>query len=289
MSYTFQFPDPSVLPEATGSSNVLWLEILVNKIDTNTQISNPNANIPTSPAGYSYKLMMPDNFSLSLSHNWEPYEQMASRLADTLTKYYRTAQQVAGIWNSGLPSTFAGAFLGSGGYKNLIDVLATKTGMAEPVVNTRTDSPLVYKTTQPLQYNINFSFVATRSGEPGRLFQMVQELLMFSSPSRPTSSAGGTQISNIKIDPPYIFEVKTLPSTALSSTGGALNVLNLKYAALTTINPTFYGPYIDGCGTKLDLTLTFTDITPLFSNTFAGGGTSVTAAPTSVPSSPTGM
>ena len=261
---TYKYPHTM---SSTQENNALWLHLQTKKVITNLQVANPNATIPTTPGDDSFQLLMPDNFGISLTHTWEPYDSISSRLAETIAKYYKAGKQITGIVKAGL---------GAESYSKTLNQFATNN-LGEPVINVRADSPLIYKNSQPLQYNLSLTYVAHASGDSKILYDITKALMRASSPTRGTQ--GGQPANNIWIEPPLLFEVRAV---AGSSIGGSVIPLFLQYAALIQVQPTYYGPYINGGPLKLDLILTFQDITPLFSNTFEAG-TSVTTTSSGPP------
>jgi len=67
--------------------------------------------------------------------------------------------------------------------------------------------------------------------------------------------------SSIGINLPYIFDISTSPASFIKSS----------YTALTAVQPTYKGPYIDGYPSMCDLSLSFTDLSPLFRKTIETG------------------
>lgn len=241
------------------ASNSLWLNI-DSKVILENQTANPNMQIPTTPGDYSFKLLMPDNFSISVAHTYEPYDSISARLAETIAKWYKLGTQISGIAKEASNNVSAG-----GSIKGALEKFRSGSLWNEQVVNTRVDAPLVYKNSQNLQYNLNFTYVAHMPGDSTILFEISRALMKCSSPKRDTGA------ENVFIKPPNLFKVYTNYSGS-----GVPPMLNLEYAALVSVQPTYHGPYIDGTPLKLELQLTFTDVTPLFSTTFDYSGTSVT-------------
>lgn len=276
--------------EAETFKNMVWLKIDSRKINISENVSaHPRVKIPTTQGEHSFQLLMPDNFNISLSHNWEVYDSVTSRLAETLSRLYKTIRTIGGI-GSALYKTgsltlqdIAKTLAGQG--SNMSNILASSfsnIANSENIVFTRADSPLVYKSSQPLEYNIVFEFVVRQSGDAEHINDMIRELMKLSSPRK-----------NPKwyyiIEPPHLFSVKTICSSDLSdntsedSSKKRPPMLNIEYAALTTVQPEFKAPYINGRPMATSLTLTFVDVTPLFDETFITGTSVTTEAVVSTP------
>ena len=67
--------------------------------------------------------------------------------------------------------------------------------------------------------------------------------------------------SGIKIEFPYMWEIKTLP----------IDFINYPTCALTGVQPTWNSPYINGYPSSCNLQLTFVDLSPLYAGTIKKG------------------
>lgn len=112
------------------------------------------------------------------------------------------------------------------------------------------DSPLVWKNSARREYS--FPITLLDQEEPNKIAGVVQDFKRMSSAK--------TQGALSSIGYPYIFRIRLVP--------GAL--LMIESAALTGIQSTYHHPYIGGYPTKIDLTLTFVDLQPVFEHSFDG-------------------
>ncbi len=257
----YKWPRPNAR-NAGVVQNGLWINLTVMELNSKTQSANPRAPISIANQNVcQFSLLCPDEVQLGISHEWPQYASITAKLADTANRYYTASKQIGAATKNA-----AGMITGLGG-----------TGL-ENVVNTRVDSPLVYKTSNPITYTFQFEMAAYGVGDNGYMFDMINALLQFSSPKQPTDNYGaGAGGLSIVILPPNVFTVKT-DTPAGGQSSPSLPLLYIQYAALTQIQPTYKGPYVNGAPMACSLTLTFTDITPLFATSFTQGS-GITTAP----------
>ena len=94
----------------------------------------------------------------------------------------------------------------------------------------------------------------------------INELRLRSSPELSGRSAYQTEVGN-----PDIFRVDTE-----TGSGQKVPLINIRNAALTSVQPSFQGPFIEGIPSKCELTLEFKDMEPMSKETFRKIGSRVT-------------
>lgn len=249
--------------------NHLWVTLTPMVIDTTKQVADARwIDIPATPSSVcgGIKMLMPDQFAINLSHQWKEYESMAARLAEILSKYYSGVNNIEGI--------FRGAVNAKSGWAGVSKALGQNTS----VIYTRVDSPLVYKTSTPIEYNLQFEFIANNSNDASTLIDMVKALMELSCPQEPTRETGiAGSLSNVKVVPPHLFKV----------TAGQM--LNMKLGAITNIQPTFGGPYRDGTSFKVGLSISIVDVSPLFARSITGGNRVTTGSVSGAVTAPVTM
>jgi hypothetical protein len=282
----FQFPKtfssklqfPKALPDGVDLSHHLWLKLTALTLpeggaaagmSSTGQSTNARMGITAEPEGTEIKLLMPESFQLGLSHEWAAYDSLTAKLAEKAAAYYKSvtgAASVMGGINSFLKSIAGGDWAGLG--KALMG--------SGSIVNTRIDSPMVYKASSPIEYNIAFEFVVFGKNDVEDLQSIIKKLLMLSSPKKPDTNSTLSQ-APIFIKPPNVFRVESIvPALSKSS---SVNIINMNLAALTSIQPNWKAPYYKGGAKAVGLTLTFRDITPVFDSNFnLGASVTVSAA-----------
>jgi hypothetical protein len=273
----FQFP--TSFPTGLDLSHHLWLKLTAltlpegsatSNMAGTSQSTNARAPIVATPEGTEINLLMPESFQLGLSHEWAAYDSLTAKLAEKAAAYYKSISAGAAI-SGGIDK-----FIGSIFNKNWND-LSQSLFSSGGIINTRIDSPMVYKASSAIEYNIAFEFVVFGKYDVEDLQSIIKKLLMLSSPKKPDTS-GVSSNAPIFIKPPNVFRVESIvPALSKSS---SVNVINMNLAALTSIQPNWKAPYYKGGAKAVGLTLTFRDITPVFDSNFDVGD-SVTASPMS--------
>jgi len=141
--------------------------------------------------------------------------------------------------------------------ENVQAVMSQKMASVQNTINQGTnvykiDTPLLYKDSSRRTFSFIFNLVYTGKKTPFK--EVTEPIRDFMKWSSPILSNNG--LDSISI--PYTFSIKTK-----TGAGKSVDLVNIKAAALTSVQPTYSQPYIDGHPTRAELTLTFTDIEPL--------------------------
>jgi len=142
------------------------------------------------------------------------------------------------------------------------DILQKISTMQGNIPFTRVDAPLTYKSSNRRQFEFMLNLVAIKDRYK-EVVEPVRFLQYLSSPQatevEKTSEKGKmTTMGNTAIKPPWLFRVSSVPG----------DTLFIKLAALTSVQPTFKGPWTDGSPTYCELRLSFLEYMPLFDKTF---------------------
>lgn len=133
----------------------------------------------------------------------------------------------------------------------LKDVVELATGGTTGSKKYKLDAPLVWKNSPRREYTL--PIVMLDADNPGQISEVVQDFKRMSS-----AKAGANNLS--AVDFPYIFRVRLHPGS----------LVYIESAALTGIQSTYHYPFKDGYPIKIDMTLTFLDLEPLFEQSFSG-------------------
>ena len=142
--------------------------------------------------------------------------------------------------------------------ENISATIAQKKASAATIVQQGTnvfkvDTPTLYKDSQRRTVSFLFNLVYTGKYGPFKeVVEPIKNFMKWSTPILPET------IIDTRVEVPYVFQVRTK-----TGEGVPVNIINISAAALTSIQPTYSGPFIDGYPSKAELTLTFTDIEPL--------------------------
>lgn len=146
--------------------------------------------------------------------------------------------------------------------ENILSRVQEKAAQAERELAMATqqhkvDTALLYQDSNRRNIPITVNLAAYDNVQEN-VFEPIHSLRKYSSPELHEKSATQTKVGN-----PYVFRVNTVLGT-----GQVIPLINIKNAALNNVNPTFQGPYKDGYPSFAELTLEFTDMSPLSKKTF---------------------
>jgi len=241
-------------PHAGFGSNALWIKMQAVELQSQNT-ANRGGSIQTGMYGPIFKFIAPENINETVSHSWEAYESMQSRLAEKIKGVARISEDAKGL------KSLAGKLkiddlsknnVGGLSETNMLGAMA-KLNLGTNIPKVKVDTPLVYTASERRQWNLTFQLASYR--DPlDEVVDPIRELMKYSSPS-----LGSSQV-HIKF--PWIFKITTEPE----------GLLVVNHSALTSVQPTWKAPYIDGYPTSVELTLTFMDLSPLFKETIQRGG-----------------
>lgn len=205
-----------------------------------------------------FRFIAPSEITETISHTWESYESMASKVAELAASATKLKTEFKGLPKK---DDFVAAinnnntFWSEDNLRNWFHLLQNAD-----VAQTRVDMPLIYKDTEKRRYE--FAFQLGCYNDPNvEILIPVKALETLSCPSLPGS---GTDDANIAgITAPCIFSISTEPDTGL---------IYIANAALLTVQPTYKGPFYNGYPTSCDLHLTFQEIEPLWDTMFVKDG-----------------
>lgn len=213
-------------------NNSLWIQLQPKRL-MNKPLGT-RFRVVTENIGDKYRFLAPEQIQESIEHTWEPLENVISSLSQKLS----TAKQQAELGTT-----------------------AHKVG-----------TPLMYKDSnrRELSLTLQLAYLGNKSIEE-EVNAPIKDLLQYSSTTltpiqQDIQANTETRKLLSKAQLPNIFEVKTVRGD-----GTPVNLLNIKNAALTSIQPTYYGPYINGYHIRAELTITLIDMEPLEKSSFIGG------------------
>jgi len=253
---TYQNPTGKSFPHS-GFKDAMWVHMTPKHIMSQTT-ANRGGTIRYDSVGPTFKFLAPENIAETITHSWEAYDSMQSRLMEKVKAGVKLSEDVRAL-------KALGKGAGSTGKKVLKDLASGKdvgnTAMntlsglplATRIPNAKVDTPLVYTTSGRREWNLTF-FLASSSDPKKEIVEPIKELMKYSSP--------GLKKGSIFIDFPWVFQISTQPGELILA----------KAAALESVQPTWKTPYINGLPTNVELTLTFKDLSPLFRQTIEIGG-----------------
>lgn len=119
-------------------------------------------------------------------------------------------------------------------------------------VGDKADNPVLYTNSTRREFKLTFEF-SVWNDTYGDVFEPIQNLITYSCPEI------GSDFT--QFDWPYIFSLQTVAGNQ------NVDVLSVKSVALTSVMPTFRGPWINGYPSSATIDLDFADLNPLYRQT----------------------
>lgn len=201
-------------------SNVLWIEVTPKKLaEQMIQTSNIVQLKEADDLDIShYNFLAPQEFQENINNIWEPMENVISGFSQKVA----SSANIVSQWTT----TF------------------------------KVDTPLIYKNTDRREVSFLFNLVMDKEGNSKEyVTEPVKNLMKWSTPQVSTEII---QFTGMKIELPYVFQVRTKKGE-----GDYQDIINMRAAAISSIQPTYYHPYINGHPCRCELTVTFQDIEPI--------------------------
>lgn len=249
-NYIFPWGDP------LNENNFTWWQLKARKI-SNQSTSGRGGTLVTGDAGATFIFLSPQDFGETINHEWAEYESMASRLANKARDAAKLGGEIQSLFGAkgNIGSAFKSAANNPARAAETLTRAAYNSVAGHNIPKIKIDTPLYYQSSRRREITLEFTIVAEGYDSiKNDVLDVVQDLMRYSSPGISSRSA-------IDIEFPYYFELKTLPNEGFKFTT----------AALTSVQPTYGGPWIKGFPSTCKMSLTFRDISPLFRKTITHG------------------
>lgn len=229
-------------------ADALWIVFSAYKLK-HQDVQNKGGEKQTEVADKSsdtFKFLAPNEIAENIGHDYEEYSSLASRVGDKIAHSAHTGAEAGGVLGA-LTSAYKNLQTKEG-RANLLGSVTSQVGGVQVHYN-KFDAALVYKNTPRREYQFQFNLID--EGNPRQdIMDLIKRLQRYSVPGTDIES------SSVHINPPYVFDLKTEPGS----------MLLVPRCVLTAIQPTYRGPYRDGYPTLCELTLSFKDLDPLYSD-----------------------
>lgn len=249
-----QCPAGSLITHGSTDSKLLWITLTPIEVGSSTVYDTKGGSglQLTGKQGEEIWLLAPSNIMESVTHTWDSYESIASRLAGAMVKIRTIGGELKNLGNV---AGSANRAIMKGQFSNLPNTTLGALGQTVIPAN-RIDTPLVYSSSERREYTFDFQLMPI-----GMTIQQTLDIVwIIHGYSAPIKSDDG-----IEIKLPWVWKVWSNVTDGnmqpIDQMGG---LINLEQAALTAIQPTFHGPYIDGLPQWTTLTLTFKELPPLY-------------------------
>lgn len=235
-------------------TDLLWIKIEAYEFESQRGYSRGAGSIKTGNLLSSWKLLAPKEILDSISHDWNEYESIGTRVAQKIGTFTKAKTELKGVYKTAETAISNGVSEG-----NVI-----KNAMGNLVKNNeipkyKIDSAVVYQETKRRSFSFLFNFAITpwNANTETEIFEPVRKLQELSCATH------DGDLINLQF--PAIFKIYSTPG----------NLIKMNQTALTIVQPTWIGPFYDGYPSRCELQLTFDELTPLYRRNFSSGGTSI--------------
>ena len=241
------FKNPDFAPYTDNEFKGVWIEMKAIEIEYFTSFASGEGSedgglkIKTnSNLDYTWSFLAPEQIMETINNTWEPWETIATRLAGKLQEFRQIAITGKGAITA-LSEGFQSLKLRSA-WNELTSISKNPA---------KVDTPLVYQDTDRREFTLEFNLIADREGKAYDMLRAVRIMEIVALPRKDDNQLGGIKL-------PAVFSVKSKPDNL---------IIDLPFAALTSIQPTYMAPY-DSVGQpmRIQLTLTFKEIPPLYAS-----------------------
>lgn len=254
----------NLIPRSLSNLKLAKIRFLAKSLEKQSAYARGSNPISTGATRDSWIFALPLEFTEQVAHSWETYQSIGSRLAEKVGEVQTAMSDLQGV--AGGATTAFKSMTTNGGAISSDDIVSQANsaalGMAKSEVPAfRVDTSLVYRDSSRREYSLTVLLMDDTGDPYNTVFKPVRELEKYSCPDMTTDSLVG-------INFPNIFEVSSMGT----------DIINIKNAALISINPTWMYPYINDYPTRCELTISFKDIEPLYRSSFSAGGIIRTSA-----------
>jgi len=237
-------------------TDALWIVMKAKKLESMPSLNRGQAlKSLTEDIDITFKFLASNEIQEAIGHEWNEYDSLATRLAQKIAGFQRqkaelsqayraSSNAVKGIWNA--------LEKGDRPAEDLVRVarnyVSNLYGMK--VAPVKVDAALVYTNSPRRQYTFDFTLID--EGNPRiDIVDPINRLIRLSSPDYELGD-------RTKFDLPYVFSVHTEPN----------KLININYAALVAVQPTYKGPFRSGYPSVCELQLQFIDLDPTYRRNF---------------------
>jgi len=224
------------------------------------QIKSQHADV-TNEAGFRFErgrvidisMLAPNEFQETISHTWDDASSIGSRLSKVVSHFGHLTEEAAAF--SGSTGKLFDDILKSQNVDNASSMYKQFLGKAELVKHYKNDMPMTYKNTGRPEVAFIFNLADEGNGNPyDNVIKPIQLFKMLSSPSKKDPR----DVNYYKM--PWICEVTSMFGNKPSP------IINMKYAAVVSVQTGYKLPYREGIPTTSELTVTVQDLRPVYSN-----------------------
>jgi hypothetical protein len=229
--------------------NMTWITLVPKEVK-GVSTAGRAGSITLRSSNTMFKFAAPKEIFEVHSHAWQEYESFNSAVLEKIKTYKTGYQQVSGVFQRGsqeIGKLWDAAWTGK--FLSQLEKSAIRVSEVD-VPQFKIDTPLTWTGSARRLYN--FEFILADANGGADMVDAVQQIQKYSA---------ARLRGDIGFDFPYVWEIKSEPN----------NLINVPLAACTSVQPVWQTPFQDGLPYWCTLNLSFTDMSPLYSETLEGG------------------
>lgn len=245
-----------------NKEDLLWIMFREKELLSQNSYARGNGAINSKYTGNVWQFLAPSEFMENVMHQWGEYEAITTRLAEKGISIMKGLDDLSAAMSGAAAGVQAAkeSAGGGGSVQNSMKMIGAQIingiGSGGGVIPAKVDAAYTYQNSNRREFTFTFNLALTPSADSSGfdVFTPVHELKK--------STCATVEDSMIQFGFPNIFEISTYPG----------NILKINHAAITSVQPTWYAPYIKGYPSKCELMVTVIDIEPLYRKSFEKGG-----------------
>lgn len=286
----FRFPEPGSNARLTNNiaDNMLWIRLKFTKYKTLTGNVFKEGGFADGKEGPTLMFVAPTEIQETISHNWGDASNVAVRAINAFTGLSKTISDTTSLAKSGkkiyseleelAKHTTPGAETGNvdqkADEKSYLEKLNNKFKTSKAKVTSiandyrketfyKYDIPMMYTDSPKPSYH--FEFILGDTGDAERDVMLpIQMLKYLSAPSKPGIGEDPKYKDMLSFEFPHVCQVDTMFGNEV------VPMINMAFAAVTSVQVDYTGPFRNGMPTKASITLTVTNIMPVYKSTLEG-------------------
>lgn len=226
------------------------------------------SNKPTQGSAIaSFQFLMEDKLDLTINHDWDTGTDI---IANAAQKFVDAANQSKLVQlGSRAPQAIEKMIednqaIDQNNFISQVGDSFKNAAAASSTPRLSMDELKLFKSTGRQSVTFNFTLGVWKSSGGSYADKLYNEIVMPVKSLQWCSSA--YKSSAFTIEYPAIFNVK------VGTTRSSRYLLEMEYAFLTSVQPTFNAPWVEGMPMTCNLALTFENLLPIYKQTFQSGG-----------------
>ena len=250
MAENYQCPSAELLSRmGQGGGDFCWITIVARELVSQAAFARSTSAMEVGKTELArWRILTSRDISENVQHTWGKYESVSGKIQEMGHDLSKNWEAVTGIGGQVVKEAnkLSDKSTPITGNDAITSSIATMN--AQTVAKTKLDSSVVYLDSPNRTFQISLDLFAF-SDPKKEVYDPIRKFMELSCPSQAGALLG--------IEFPAVFSLRSEPA----------GVLSVKYAALTSAQPTWIYPFKAGYPMSASVDLQFTEISPLYRQT----------------------